>query len=212
MVTTAKHEALLLDAAEKIINGLLRYDAATLAAMSELAGTLFAIEVAGVAQPLFIAPQAEGVRFSRAADREADVRIRGTLPDLLAMTKRHGPAKAPAGATPVEIIGNLSLMQRLDSIVKSIDIDWEELLSRRMGDIAARKVSVLARAVRGHLRAAHTTVELDVAEYLVVEKEALVSRDQMDRFLTEVDVLRAAVDRLEARIRALAARKGESRT
>jgi ubiquinone biosynthesis protein UbiJ len=202
-------ETRILDGMESAINGLLAYDPDTRAALAEIAGTLIAVEIAGFA-PIYIAPQAEAVRLSRRVDRTADVQIAGSAADLLAMARRPtpGPAAVAPGEDTVTLTGNLGLARRLEAILRHIDIDWEEMLAQRIGDIGARQIAHLGRAMARQARTARASLEADLGEYLVVEKEAVVGPAQLDTLADDVDTLRADVDRLEARIRLLAARLG----
>jgi ubiquinone biosynthesis protein UbiJ len=78
--------------------------------------------------------------------------------------------------------------------------DLEEELSRWVGDMPARHLSQLAKSVRNWARRARRTAGENIAEYLQEEGRDLVTKTELEEFLSGVDGLREGVDRLEARL------------
>ena len=78
--------------------------------------------------------------------------------------------------------------------------DPEEELSRWIGDLAARRVSLLAARARDFVRQARRTAGENIAEYLQEEGRDLVNRTELEEFLRGVDALRETADRIEARL------------
>lgn len=107
--------------------------------------------------------------------------------------------------------GDSELAAALSYIVANLRWDYEEDLSRVIGDIAAHRI---ARGVQ-HLSAwqADTAQSLsrNVSEYLSEERQVLATPLRMEEFATEVDEIRDAAERLEKRIDGLVRRVGESR-
>ncbi len=85
----------------------------------------------------------------------------------------------------------------------SFSVDWEELLSGYLGDVAAHQLGNGGRAAAQWLAETRATLERDIAEYLRNEAELLPERWQIRQFLTAVDELRSDIDRLDARIKRL---------
>jgi len=78
--------------------------------------------------------------------------------------------------------------------------DFEEELSRLIGDVPARSISQLAlKTVEWARKARHTAGE-NIAEYLQEESRDLVNKTELDEFLQGVDTLRETADRVDARI------------
>jgi ubiquinone biosynthesis protein UbiJ len=78
--------------------------------------------------------------------------------------------------------------------------DFEDELSRLVGDLPARRLSQFARRAAGWMRRTHRTVGDNIAEYLQEESRDLVNRYELDEFLRGVDNLRETADRVEARL------------
>ena len=78
--------------------------------------------------------------------------------------------------------------------------DFEEELSRLIGDVPARALSQFAaKTVEWAARARRTAGE-NIAEYLQEESRDLVNKPELDEFLQGVDMVRETADRVDARI------------
>ena len=84
--------------------------------------------------------------------------------------------------------------------------DWEEQLSHLVGDAAAHQVGNLVRDTLQWGAKSVDTLGRDLTEYLQEESRQLPQRDEVNKFLAAVDVLRNDVERLDARVKRLQAR------
>jgi ubiquinone biosynthesis accessory factor UbiJ len=78
--------------------------------------------------------------------------------------------------------------------------DMEEELSRIVGDLPARRLSLAAKQVAAWAGNARRTVGENVAEYLQEESRDLVNKPELEEFLQGVDAARETFDRVEARL------------
>lgn len=83
------------------------------------------------------------------------------------------------------------------------DFDWVLALRPYLGDIAASRVDQFLRGVLAWRQEAHDNTSRNLAEYAVYEQAMLAEPHAARTFINEVDALREAVDRLEARLRHL---------
>ena len=192
------YQNVILASAEKMVNKVLSLDEETLDALSTLEGDVVEIDVLNTEIRLFILPSARGITLALKYEDKADVSIKGTPAALLGMVTGE-----KVGAGDVEIIGNVGMAHKLQSILKKIDIDWEEYLSQIVGDIAAHKVSNLVREMSQLAKASARTIGLDISEYLRYEKEALLDQSELDEFNHAVDKVRNDVERLQKRVERL---------
>ncbi|MGH8581635.1 MAG: ubiquinone biosynthesis accessory factor UbiJ [Gammaproteobacteria bacterium] len=194
--------AALLPWLEAVFTRLLALDPETAERLGGIAGKAIAVELLGLGQTLYLLPQADRILLRADYDGEVQVRVRGTPISLLGMA-RSAEEAAPLG--DVEIIGDLHLSRRLQSILSSFDIDWEEWLSQYLGDVLAHQLGNAGRSFAGWARDTQRTLEMDVSEYLRYEAQVLAERRDVAQFMGAVDTLREDVDRMEARIRRLRA-------
>ena len=103
----------------------------------------------------------------------------------------------------VVIEGDLALGQAFQSFLGNIDVDLEEPLSELTGDVIANALGNTARDFFKWCGRVSTSSGLDLSEYVREERQLLPSSFEVNRFKRDVDDLRLATDRLEARIQQL---------
>jgi ubiquinone biosynthesis accessory factor UbiJ len=195
-------EERLLPHVERAIAQLLRFDPETLNTLAALNGRVIQFEIDGMHSPLYLFPDDRGLGIRREHDGDVHVRIRSTIGGLVKLGgARMRDEPVPAGA--MEINGDLGVAQQVQQIIARLDIDWEEMASRAVGDTAARKLGLLLRDTRAWLRGARQSMTANFSEYVRYETETVPERDQVEAFMHQVDMLRADADRLSERVRRL---------
>ena len=187
---------------ELALNRIFELDEDTVARLGTLQGKVIAIEFTELDVALFLIPELKKVTVYGHFDGEADTVLRGTPVALMRMglTKHAGDVLF---AGDVEISGDVELGQAFSEILDGLDIDWEEHLSHITGDLVAHKAGNFVRGVLAWGQQTTHTLGLDVAEYLQEESETLPNRDEVEKYLSQVDVIRTDVDRMEARVQRL---------
>lgn len=196
--------ALVLAGLEITLNRYLSLDPETQSRLAGMTGKLIAVELRGMGITLYMAPHSGGIQLLREYDGSADAVISGT-PVALARVG-IGEERGLLFAGEVEIRGDVTLGQRFESVLRELDIDWEEQLSRLVGDAAAHQIGNLVRDALQWGAKSMDTLGSDLTEYLQEESRQLPQRDEVNKFLAAVDVLRNDVERLEARVKRLQAR------
>ena len=103
----------------------------------------------------------------------------------------------------LKIEGDVEFANQLRTIFKEIDIDWEEMASKYVGDSAAYQLGLFVKKIKSYSSRSVNNFRLDVNEYLQEESRVLPTKVEIDRFMSDVDNLDADVQRLEARIQRL---------
>jgi len=130
-------------------------------------------------------------------DEQADTTISGTLNALRSLTR--GNDALYQGDVAIE--GDIGLGQTLKDIVSKLDPDWEELVSPFVGDSLAHHLGVQHQQLRDWFTRTQSAFKQNASDYLQEEAEVLAPNSQVRYFCVEVDELRAASDRLEARVK-----------
>jgi ubiquinone biosynthesis accessory factor UbiJ len=164
-----------------------------------LAGRSFRIELDGLGLGLTLVSRGDTVALSDAA--EADARLSGT-PGALARLAATGD-EALLRSRAVRIGGDPLVARDFRDLIAIAAPDFEEELSRLVGDVAARQVGNFVRGVSGWGRDTADRLSRTVAEYLQEESRDLPARSEVEAFLDAVDETAAAVARAEARLRRL---------
>lgn len=173
----------------------------------ELQGHRVGVEVSGFAR-LVVESTGETLQLKRDAIVTTEAEIIGGPFSLLALAGEEPEAVVQRG--DVEIRGDVELAQRFRELAMLLRPDIEEEVSKVIGDVPAHHLGRFARAAFGWTRNAASTQVRNVAEFLAHERQHLVPRAEADQLLKGVDTLRENVDRLDARIDLLLARKPRS--
>ncbi|HEY7378764.1 MAG TPA: SCP2 sterol-binding domain-containing protein [Steroidobacteraceae bacterium] len=169
-----------------------------------LEGRSLAVHVEGVPLKVTATIRSGQLSLSGAADAAADATVSGTPLTLLSLL--GADARTRLRSSAVTVNGNAEVAEGFQELLRAARPDFEEELSRQIGDVAAHQVGNLVRGLSGWGSKAAETFAANVGEYLQEEGRDLVTRTEMDEFLGEVDELRETADRLEARITRLAGR------
>ena len=188
-----------------IATGLNRVLAGQPSAQAELAklnGRVLDVRVSQLGWRVCVAFEDNGVVLATSSARQADVRIEGSLPDLLAMGRaRHRGEPVPAGKVRLE--GDLATVQLVQSVFETLALDWEAFLAQYMGDLPARQVARALTGLFAWLNRARVGLERDVGEFLRTETRLLPAADEVNAFAEEVMRLATDVERLAARLQRL---------
>ena len=137
-------------------------------------------------------------RLARFVGQSAEFRPPFLPPLRLAVAA--GGRIEPGGGEPAAVVtlegvsGNGEFAGELRYLAKHLRWDFEEELSRVMGDVAAERVGRTLRAfARWQMDAAQRVTE-------AVADHAFVRSEELDRFAAEVERLRAAIEKLERRL------------
>lgn len=185
-------------AVEEAANRLLDLDPDTADKMAELEGRLVALKLEGPDITLYLEPRDGRLHVTDTVERKPETTIRGT-PGALFASAVSEEGRRTAGRIHIE--GDAHLGRAVEGLVRRLRPDWEEPLARAFGDIVGPRIARTLREGAAWGQAAGWSLAEQLTEYLRDERRHLVTRAEMDEFVHEVDRLREAVDRLEARLR-----------
>lgn len=103
----------------------------------------------------------------------------------------------------IRLTGSADIAEALAFVFRNLRWDVEEDLARVVGDIPARRLSLLGRRIGSELRQGSRRLASNVAEYVSEEAGVVVPAREVLAFADEVDRLRDDVARLEKRIQRL---------
>ena len=185
---------------ETVANRVIGLDPFSQRKLAALDGRVIAIHSDSPEFDFYLQPTDSGLRFLKQPETGPDVTLRGDMSGFIKLLKSDGAGFSDAG---VRIEGDVEIAQKLKAVMEHLDPDWEEELSRFVGDVAAHQIGRAARGIRDWLASAHRTIEQNTAEYFREEAELLATHEQVERFVDGVDRLRDDVERLAARIEQL---------
>ncbi len=193
----------MLAAAEIGANKLLGYDETALAGCAELQGACVAIDITDLDLQLYCHPGSWGIRLSaNPPAREVDATISGRLMSLVSLASRDDKVST-AIQEQVSFRGNVALAQKLQKLIAGLDIDWEEALAERFGDVLAFQINNRARSFAGWLRQSADSLMMTTSEYLREEARLSPAEPEFEQFRSRVSELKNDVARAEQRLERL---------
>jgi ubiquinone biosynthesis accessory factor UbiJ len=180
-----------------VLNHLLSAEPWAREALSPFAGGTLELR-SPLSPPLRFAVQADGLLGRAASD---------AVPALVITLKADAPAALARGKEhflrAVEVSGDAKLADAVMLLVRNLRWDYEEDLSRLVGDVAAHRLAGAARSfVAWQAEAAQRLAEA-FADYVTEESRLLVRRPELEALAGAAARLRDGVERLEQRVRRL---------
>ena len=188
------------------VSAFLRLDPETLARLGELQGRVVRLVFLDLGMSLYLLPTEAGLLLRDQHEGAADVTLSGNLPAFARLGLGAQPGLFFAGTLTID--GDVELGQRFQRVFEGVTIDWEEQLSRVLGDVAAHGIGNLVRDARAWQQRTLSSLGQDLTEYLQEERRDLPPRHRIDDYMRQVDELRADCDRLARRIARLRQQEG----
>lgn len=193
-------------AAEAFANHLLSLDEASPARLQKLADKRLRVTLTELGKPFTLQVMSEALVLSWVDNEAVDCHIitrLAVLPELRDTANITRLIKADA----LDIEGDPMLAQQFAQLFVALDIDWQEQLSARIGDVPAHFVAQTYARSRQWLEQAMADQQAWVRDVLVEEKQILVSQTEFRGFVDELQQLRARLDKLERALTSKATRK-----
>jgi len=196
---------------EDLANRILSMDPAAGERLAGLRGSTIGIEFLQAPFPpsLCMRFDSEGVRVDRAdadeATQQVDVSIAATpIAFMSAATRRDFENPSRYG---IRVDGDSEIASRFIQLLAELDIDWEDEIAQKIGDIPARSLTRFAEVGRRWSRQTREAVITNMGEFLREESGEVPARQEIEKFLNDVDGVRNRVDSLEVRLDRLEARR-----
>ena len=170
--------------------------------LQALQGKLICLHISNPDVQLYFLPTADQVRVTTRYAAAPDVTMHGSALGLMRLSASNDAGKAML-EHGIKIDGDMGLGNHFSQILREIDVDWEELLSRAVGDVVAHHLGQVVRNAQGWLGDSSHAMRLNTQEYLQEEARLVPADAEIRQYLDAVDTLRADTDRLEARLKRL---------
>ncbi len=184
---------------ERALNATLAMDPASVQLLAKLDGRVIAMNIESIDGSFYLLPHRERVTIEIDHDQNPDIVIKG---GLLAYV-RSATASVRGSANPdqlLEISGDAHSVAVLRDFLRSLQLDFEEQLSSLVGDMPARQAGNQIRSFAEWAEQVGQSIAVNTGEYLTEEKQLLVARPRIDRFLIAVDQLQNDTERLASRL------------
>ena len=189
-------------ALEKAVARIIELDVVTARRLGELDGQV--LQICSTLPPLefFIRFRGAGLDLLTVCEDPVTASLKGTAAELLKLTLADEPM-AQLQQCDIELSGSSDLLLMLAGILQEAEFDWEALLAQHTGGIIAHALGTVARTTAETSRHIADTFLATLPEYLQEELRLLPASGEVEAFQEDLDDMRLAADRLEARIQQL---------
>lgn len=186
---------LMVAGVERALNQVLRLDPEVAQALWVHRGQVLKFRFTDLGVSIFLRFDQDRIHLMTHYDGEVSAILSGSC-----MAFYHSYQQGFVIGRGPTVQGNVDLVQDFSEQLQRFAIDWEELLSLVLGDIAAHQVHTQVTDVWAWAKDAIERARLDTAEYVHEEARWVPTGDELEDFYTEVAWVRDAVERAQARI------------
>ena len=191
-------------ALEKAIEAVLELDPDTRARLRLLHGKNICVNIAAPQVSLVLCVDNARVLILSAEDaqrgfEEADTTLSGRFSDLLSLV--NGNDAIYKGLVSVQ--GDVGLSQQVKKILEHLDPDWQDAMAPYLGDGLTHQIEVTQKRFSQWIKRTGNGLLQNTSEYVQEEIELVAPNTELSSFCDEVDEVRAAFERLTARVQNL---------
>jgi len=186
---------------ETLLNQIIQLDPISLQSLAKLSGKVIHVKLHGLNLDFFILPSSDGLIIQSETDKTVDVTVSGAPFSLMALF--FNQSALPAAHPDIDIRGDIGVIHYLSDSLRHLQIDWEEHLSRILGDIPAHKINNLFNETQQYTQDRLHSFQTNCSEYLQEESRVLPAASETIFFMNQIDVLRDDLERLEKRVQRL---------
>ena len=191
--------SLLLKSLEIALNHALRFDMESHEKLQHFANRSIRIDITNLNIAVIVRFTDDRILLEAAEEHVADLMIKADSFALLKLVQQPDSLFS----NQIQIRGDVQFAKQLQDWQQHFDFDWEQQLARVTGDTLAYPLAQRLRRGFDWLNYNRSEFEQSLAEYLREESQYLPDKSQTQRFMQNVDLLRADTERLEARIKRL---------
>lgn len=192
---------------ESLANRVIAADPNLSERVSRLAGKTLLVEVStprlGIVVRFYPASISLAAHQPDSTDQDSqalqpDGTITGSATTLLGLLKRS--AAKPLVNPGLKISGDVEFVQAVYDLFLDLEVDWQEPLSRFVGDVPVHALERFIQELSGFARQTSSSIVRNVDEYLHEEAQLVPPLNRVQAFDQDLDALRLRIDRIDARL------------
>lgn len=190
---------------ERAINQLIKLDPESAANLHKLSAKHLEVEIAEFPHALVFACSDQVhvlVREKEAEGYQVDCKISLSLQSLQRL-QDSSQITSLIKQGYLELEGDIHVAQAFSQLLKELHIDWEEQLSKFTGDVVAHTVFSAGKSLFEHAKKTANAVALTLKDGAMEEKKLAAHPYVVEDFCRQVNEVRSATERLDARLKLL---------
>ncbi|OED40853.1 hypothetical protein ACH42_15425 [Endozoicomonas sp. (ex Bugula neritina AB1)] len=188
----------ILAAAEKSLNALLALDPVMVDRLSVLAGTVIELRCLEPDYQCFIRLEDGFVRLAGYNEGAIDAAFSGSAACLARLA--HSRNVKFADVEGLVITGQSEIVEQLQAIHCDMELDWERLVIRVLGETPGHMLAQGARMFSRQIQQGHQMCDQNLADYLREELQLIPSPVEIEQFSDQVSLLQTSVTHLSEQI------------
>ena len=191
---------------ETMINSALKYDPAAKYGLEDLKGIL-AVESTFPELTMYLFVENEHVFVQHVCDQPITTHVKGKPLAFLSLIQ----SSSSIVGSDIDLSGDPHLLQQWRNLLHDLDIDWEQAISEKLGDLAGPVVAQSFQKGFAWFNHQFKQQQSNVKNFVTEEINLAPSRAEFDQYSGQVESLEMDVDRLGAKIDKLAEALGVKR-
>lgn len=188
---------------ENTINHLLASDYQGKRRLSSHRGKSVGFDIKPMGLQFITTIENEGLSIDTGSVEQADCSIHGTPIALIRYLNASQINPSTNYSLGIEIDGDLEFAREISSVFRNLDIDWEEIFSKLIGDAPAYQLSKFMSVFRSDLERSKQSAQAHL-HYIVSERmNQIVTSREAEQFYREVDQISVDAAKLEQKINQL---------
>ncbi len=189
---------LFLPIFERLLNQYLKLDTEMQQQLEAFSGSVIRIRITSLDWQFFIIVKNKHLELKNHYEGPIDASLTSGITQLLKSAGSESKI-----SQDMELTGNIGLIQALTKIFKSVEIDFEEIMSKYLGDTVAHGLANALKEFKAFNVKLVKTKQENLTEYLQEEINLLIHPLRMSAFTDKIESLRDDVARLEAKVQLL---------
>jgi len=186
---------LLCGLLETGVNQLHQLDSSAVIKRKQLNGTIISVSLQELNFPLYFIISDQQVDVLNKFEGQADCHIRVSFSALNKLQDNRQLTHLIKSGQ-LEVDGDIQLVQQFAKLLTDMDIDWEEHLSHKVGDVIAHKLCYHAKKIHQGSLAKFNNIEKQTALYVTEEIKLAPSGLEVAYFCEQVNTLEMQADTL----------------
>ncbi|WP_028864328.1 ubiquinone biosynthesis accessory factor UbiJ [Psychromonas aquimarina] len=190
---------LLCGLLESGVNKLHQLDTSAQQRRKQLDGLIISVTLKEINKPLYFVISTQQIDILAKYEGQSDCFIRLNISALKELQNNHQLTRL-IKTEQLEIDGDIQIVQQFAQLLTEMEIDWEEQLSAKIGDVLAHKFCYhLKQCHKGTVKQLHK-IEKHSAEYITEELRLAPGPLEVMYFCEQVNDLHKQTQALEKRI------------
>ena len=187
---------------EQIANRIINLDVEAHNKLADFSDKVIHIQIEDLKLDYYFLFPGGSLVVQESCERTVSASIRGKIVAFI------GAATSPNSGDAIftgdlHFTGEMNTARRFQEFAQSLQIDWQEPMSKVIGDVLTHNISQGISAFGNFFGQFMSSINQDIPEYIQHEIQVTPSQSELNNFYGQVDLTRSQADRLQARIQRL---------